>query len=708
MNCYVFLCSLLIGNVALVKTTLLFLFLCIYSSSRDSTTPLWGAAWSAPGASTVMVIPPSSLVPGEDVWNTLYHASSRDAPVLLPMPLDSYHVFLVDAKNVGQSHANASFSRTTITEEKEERVRAHPLAHDGNATSPWMEKERSTDEPEEEIGEMWPLRHRISTIHMRADYVARAAAAARSPLSMLGERYEKGEIREPPHAYIPSFLLQPLSLVSNLSDTWEVVADDSVRFQRLLHCRVPYRKTASMVRAEEAKLIATYEESMAIALKEWWEEYVIPEGGEGLFGNGDVSGARIWTWYVLCPMDGFYRVHSELLRAAVVAHNGFEVEEEREKKEAYVERWRTCQADFPYQREMAVADTTKNEPRGLQGLREEDPHRPWRSPRVPFDAPLSHGEKEVEEVLVEEVLVEEENRHTPRSHLPRRTGGKSHGESHPVKKGKRLKRPAARPSDAGHSNNSMRSTKEEEEEEEEEKEKQKRKMEIDQAVRAFQNEHLRCTPSFHKLLESPSEPLFHIAITKVGTYRPHGTDDDGDHPPLSPLLPSRHSTPRWNADLRAFEMWYPSSTPCMEGRIVRPTTTPTSSSSESDDTGRYWKTRFVFRCLKSSERPFLPDLDAPAPEAPPHHKTPGGQRQAGSPGSHAYSPWWSGGGDGMDEDEAEGSGDTVGKGTITWSITELRQECLMEVELASSGLVCLWDSYLDQVRLNPIPCVEIV
>lgn len=702
-----FLSSVLLLHVALVKTTLilLFFFLCIYSGRRDSKIALWTAAWSAPGAATVMVIPPTALVPGTEVWNTLYHASAKDAPVLLPMPLDSYHVFLVDAKNVGLSTPKASTSFTTTTAETEDRdgVR-HPRGHDdGHPSSPRNEKGRSTDHSAKE-DEMWPLRHRISTMHIRADSVAVAARRALSALASGEDAYDtSGRSRDPSHAYIPSFLLDPLPLVSPLSDTWEVIADDSIRFQRLLHCRIPYRKTASMVREAEATIIATHEEAMATTLQAWWEERALPRGGEGLFGNGDASGAGIWSWYVLCPMDGFYRVHARLLRAAVLEHHGEEDEEDEVQRQnvAYVQRWKTCHAAFPYRRETAVTDTTTNDPSGFPP---GGPHFKWREgggSGWTSDAPLLHGEDDEDEDRTNPHQVEEGHHHRPRAPASshRMSGRSGGGET----------APAATASDA-HPSSTPESPPEEEADDEEKKmkTKKKKKAEIDQLVRAFQEEHLRCTPSFYKLLESPSEPLFRVAITKVGDYRPSHGSGRGD----SSLPSSRSSRPRWNADLRAFDMWYPSSTPCMEGRTVTgdPHPTATSSSPAADDARRYWKTHFVFRCRKGVEGPFPRDRDGPAPEAPPHHHTPGGPRQGGGAGgSHAYSHWWSGGGDGVEEDaEVDESRSSEEHGTITWSVIERRQECVMEVELASSEVVCLWDSYLDQVRLNPIPCVEIL
>lgn len=112
------------------------------------------------------------------------------------------------------------------------------------------------------------------------------------------------------------------------------------------------------------------------------------------------------------------------------------------------------------------------------------------------------------------------------------------------------------------------------------------------------------------------------------------------------------SRPAWNPALRAWEMWYPSTQLCTE--LSANTTSTTTGTGEY-----YWRTRVMLKCF----------------------------RERGSPIGGKYY-------------------DLGTDYSPRWRVTEVRQRCLMEIEL-SSDLVCLWDDYLDQLSLNPIPCVEI-
>lgn len=112
------------------------------------------------------------------------------------------------------------------------------------------------------------------------------------------------------------------------------------------------------------------------------------------------------------------------------------------------------------------------------------------------------------------------------------------------------------------------------------------------------------------------------------------------------------SRPQWNPTLRSWEMWYPSTQRCTElsSSTVATTTAPVEY---------FWRTRVLLKCF----------------------------RERGSPIQGEYH-------------------DVGTDRRPRWQVTEVRQRCLLEVEL-SSDLVCLWDDYLDQLNVNPIPCVEL-
>lgn len=725
--------GVMLGYLVLLGYALLF-----FSASWHEGVFLRAVAWTAPGASTVMILPAASLVPGTEVWETFYETSAKEGEVLLTLPVESYHLFLVDAKTTSMASSYPSSSpssspppsltpptpyppppnatpseNTKVDASSHERPQSsrtdefvsHETPHP--TTPPRPHHGHFLQESEEELSR---FRHRLSTLSIRADYVARAAVATAaghsSSPTIRGVGTDSAQWYQP--LPVPTFLCHPFSFVTNLSDTWEVIADGaSPSSQRLLHCRIPYAKSPAAVLEEEAKLIAAHEEEMSQALQEWWETFVLPKGGEGLHGNGDIFLDGPWSWYLLCPSDGFYRVHSELLRlaltptpmdrdisstatTAITSSSGIsegEEEEEKErrellqKKREYLERWRTCNAISPYHSD-SVSEASEETTHLLAAPEEDTPHARRYFGALP---PVTSFEEEGKQVTPPPI---------------RREKKKQNGKSNKTENregilGKLLARRVLRrhpPTEAS----TLPTAKTPLTHAEREKQRKQKQKEMDALVHSFQREKLRCGPSFYHLLESDVNPLLKAAITKVGEYRPHSHREETH-------TPARNSRPRWNADLRAFEMWYPSSTPCMQERTLATVSTPSSTSSVSQDDAaiQYWSTRFVFRCRRGRGSTFPNDEDAPHPGAPPHHRTPGG------PSRTAFDMGGRHGNDGVDEDAGKGKSGKGSPWSMSWSIAELRQKCVIEVEMASSELVCLWNSFLDQSRLNPIPCVDL-
>lgn len=745
--------------------------ICFLFSSPFSGFQWRAEAWTAPGSLTVMLIPPSSLRPHTDVWEKLYENSAKEASVLLTLPVDSHHVFLVDAKDgspppysssspsstshwapMGEvenemmnntqnhDHNGSGGDGDSLSDRAIKRI-LHP--HQKNSTSLNSHKKREKYEEEEEEEETWAFRHRIAALNIRADHVALAAAAAAAPRDA-SLNAEMGNLEEPrasvrPPLPIPTFLLHPFPFISNVSDTWEVVVDDAGPVERLLHCRIPYTKSPSLVKEEEDNLIAAHESAMSTSLQVWWEEMVLPREGEGLHGNGDIFPEGPWKWYILCPFDGFYRVHSELLRAALTPthptirsrRRGSEEEEEEEaeeeldrqelqkKKEEYLHRWKTCQAEAFHSHFNGAQEKFNSRDKEAEeqtlfsttaaaggGWEEKNPHYRWSSSLASREASLS---------LLEEKYVNDHSRSEWKKSGFRTSTQEKGMEEQKQKKTKKPGRLVRRRETANATASTARSQGRKKEDE------KRRENEMDALVRSFENEQLRCSPSFNALLQGDANPLLKIAVTKVGEYRPQGNSgedrtstsrererSDGRNMRSND---SKNSRPQWNSDLRAFEMWYPSSTPCMNDKNVSSIyTSPPPDASPME----YWSTRFVFRCRNGRGSTFAVRGDPPQPGSPPHHKHPGGLH-ANPPfstsSSHNYNfrndfPFLNHrGGGGVDEDMVEENGG--GLWGIQWSISELRQKCVIEVEISSSELVCLWDSFLDQVRLNPIPCVEI-
>eukprot|EP00796_Vickermania_ingenoplastis_P006747 gene6747-4840_t len=161
-----------------------------------------------------------------------------------------------------------------------------------------------------------------------------------------------------------------------------------------------------------------------------------------------------------------------------------------------------------------------------------------------------------------------------------------------------------------------------------------RRKKIEKKVLAtFEQDHLRCGPTLHRLLATPEEPLFQAAFFRVGDYDPDV------------------SRPQWNDALRAWEMWLPSTNPCTE--LAAPNSINISAHA-------LWRTRILLKCYAD--------------------------RGSAEKGGYGY--------------------EDIGKDARRlWRITEVRQRCLIEVEL-TSDLICLWDDYLDHLHVNPVPCVE--
>lgn len=171
----------------------------------------------------------------------------------------------------------------------------------------------------------------------------------------------------------------------------------------------------------------------------------------------------------------------------------------------------------------------------------------------------------------------------------------------------------------------------------------KKKMVSEEDLNNYQADHFYCGSPTFKLWqtaarESTGSPVFE----KVGLY-----DEEV-------------SRPQWNAVLRSWEVWYPSTEPCSElketGQAAGNHTATKAGSPPSQ--APLWRSRVLFKCY--------------------------GDR-GGKTGKHHL---------------------PIGSdGFLTWSVTSVRQRCLVDIEI-SSDLVCLWDDYIDQLRWNPIPCVE--
>lgn len=555
---------------------------------------------------------------------------------------------------------------------------------------------------------------------------------------------------------LPTFLHTPVPLECNLTDTWEVLAKPSSG--TLLHCRIPFPNSVETVRRREAEVLARHGDEMAEALSSWWRrlagekglmEWVAPgdgmyhqqasgneKNGGGLFGEGEKGITGVDAWYVFCPLQGIYKVHTRLL------HDALLLTDPDARRERYAELHQ-CEASS---HSHASAD---------------------------------RGERE--------------DQHTTTSQEHKRETGVSQGDTitpgnplHNASEGNRETYPSGGPSHPSKPNGKVAS-------------RGKDPQTVLEAFKrkylrcTADFQHLLQVKE--KKSSSSSSSLLQAAITSIGMYH-----EKSSRPRWNTALrawemwfPSAQQCSRGSPSSTPTKSSRRTATSGEGGRDENEgtgTAHPLSSSSSFSSSPR-WRTRVLLRCYRDRGRgneesrrtrkprksssshpqaggggtttrtahgrdeedqgmeeehgmtaPFVAlddNADSNGNEDAPNAATrsqedKGAGRDASveegntksthpplsqSSNNNNNSTGGDGDGDGVppdpeqtddahnyQEEEEEEEWNVGTDHSLTWRITEVQQRCLFEVEL-SSDMVCLWDDYLEQLRITPIPCVEI-
>lgn len=207
------------------------------------------AAWTSPGASSLVVLRPEVLYPGSPTWNVLYETPAGNAA--LNIHIEGYRIL------ENEEQATSGYEATTLSE------------HASPTTS------RPTPFP--------------NAPHVFATHA----------------------FHLPHRLPIPSFLMQPFDLTTNLTDRWEVIAKPGSG--KLLHCRLPFPLQAEAVREREEKVLwhSGAGEVMASSLAKWWAASI---GPRGIYGEGERLITGVEEWYVICPSHAIFRVNQAWLR----------------------------------------------------------------------------------------------------------------------------------------------------------------------------------------------------------------------------------------------------------------------------------------------------------------------------------------------------------------------------------------------------------